>query len=124
MKATNDSREHTVVWTIELDAVSPEDAARKALAIQRDPGSWATHFEVRDPGGRVRPVDLGHPADSPETVPLFVFVHMEAGLVRQVSVHSSRARVEDAARDHMADGGTCAAVWECGLVPGPSRLTG
>ena len=50
------------MWTIELDAESPEDAARKALDIHRDAASWATHFEVRDVQGRLQEVDLGHPA--------------------------------------------------------------
>jgi len=39
-------REYRVRWEIDLDADSPENAARKALAIQRDPHSVATHFEV------------------------------------------------------------------------------
>jgi len=52
--------EYRVIWTIDIDADSPEDAARKALAIHRDPNSWATHFEVRDRKGRVQAVDLGY----------------------------------------------------------------
>jgi len=50
--------EYRVIWTIDLDADSPEDAAHKALAIQRDPASIATHFEVKDPEGRTQEVDL------------------------------------------------------------------
>lgn len=38
---------YLVSWDIDLDASDPVDAARKALAIQRDPGSWATVFTVR-----------------------------------------------------------------------------
>ena len=38
--------EFTVTWTIDLDAKSPRDAAKKALEIQRDPDSIATCFEV------------------------------------------------------------------------------
>lgn len=37
---------YTVTWTIDLEANSPVDAARKALEIQRDPGSIATFFTV------------------------------------------------------------------------------
>ncbi|MFF7764330.1 hypothetical protein [Streptomyces griseorubiginosus] len=37
---------YLVRWDIDLDASDPVDAARKALAIQRDPGSWATVFTV------------------------------------------------------------------------------
>ena len=51
-KTTSTSaREFRVRWEIDLDADSPEDAARQALAIQRDPNSLATIFEVkwRDP---------------------------------------------------------------------------
>ena len=50
---------YRVTWVIDLDAGSPEDAARKALAIHRDPDSWATHFEVQDQAGRTQEVDLG-----------------------------------------------------------------
>jgi hypothetical protein len=38
--------QYRVTWDIELDADSPEDAARKALEIQRDPNSIATVFDV------------------------------------------------------------------------------
>lgn len=40
--------EYLVEWTIELEADSPEEAARLALAIQRDPNSTATVFYVRE----------------------------------------------------------------------------
>ncbi|HOD52676.1 MAG TPA: hypothetical protein PKJ78_21790 [Candidatus Hydrogenedentes bacterium] len=56
-----------MTWTIDLDADSPEDAARKALAIHRNPDSWATHFAVRDPQGRIQEVDLGYPAETPRS---------------------------------------------------------
>jgi hypothetical protein len=39
--------DYQVTWMIDLDAETPEDAARKALAIQRDPTSTATIFHVR-----------------------------------------------------------------------------
>lgn len=35
-----------VAWTIDIEADSPEDAARIALTIQRDPESLATVFHV------------------------------------------------------------------------------
>lgn len=43
--------EYHVSWTIDLEADTPEQAARQALEIQRDPSSIATVFEVsrRDP---------------------------------------------------------------------------
>lgn len=37
---------YLVTWEIELDAETPEAAARAALAIQRDPNSLATVFNV------------------------------------------------------------------------------
>jgi hypothetical protein len=42
--------EYKVAWHIDIDADSPEDAARKALAIQRNPESIATVFNVRTVG--------------------------------------------------------------------------
>ena len=51
---------YRVVWEIELDAESPEDAAREALAIQRDPESEATFFDVRSPEGDIMQIDLLH----------------------------------------------------------------
>ncbi len=38
--------EYKVIWEIDIDAESAEEAARKALAIMRDPESRATVFEV------------------------------------------------------------------------------
>jgi hypothetical protein len=35
-----------ISWEIELNAADEVDAARKALAIQRDPNSIATVFDV------------------------------------------------------------------------------
>ena len=40
-------KQYTVVWEINgVDATSPEDAAKKALEIQRDPESIALVFRV------------------------------------------------------------------------------
>ncbi|MFD3328633.1 hypothetical protein [Streptomyces sp. NPDC058701] len=38
--------EFSVLWFIDLEAETPEEAARTALEIQRDPHSRATHFIV------------------------------------------------------------------------------
>lgn len=38
--------EHTVTWTINLDADTPLDAARLALATMQDPHSTALQFDV------------------------------------------------------------------------------
>lgn len=49
---------YKVQWGIEIEADSPQDAARQALAIQRDPASIATVFTVTTPGGEEIDVDL------------------------------------------------------------------
>jgi len=49
---------YRVVWEIDIDADSFEDAAHKALAIQRDPESIATCFVMTDEKGDRRSVDL------------------------------------------------------------------
>ena len=49
---------YRVVWEIDIDAESFEDAARTALAIQRDPTSIATCFVITDASGNRRDVDL------------------------------------------------------------------
>ena len=50
--------EYKVVWSIELDADNPTDAARLAREIQTDPESIATVFVVTDPDGQPKTVDL------------------------------------------------------------------
>lgn len=50
--------EYLVTWCVVLTADTPEEAARQALQIQRDPHSLATVFEVRDPEGVSTTVDL------------------------------------------------------------------
>ena len=49
---------YRVVWEIDIEANSPEEAARQALEIQRDPGSTAHVFDTWDEGGNHKPVDL------------------------------------------------------------------
>lgn len=44
----SDQKEYLVTWQIEVYADTPEDAARQALAIQRDSGSLATCFTVAE----------------------------------------------------------------------------
>ena len=57
--------EYRVTWTIDLDADSPEDAARLALAIHRNPQSLATVFDVVDPQDRSVMVDVGQLPPAP-----------------------------------------------------------
>ena len=47
-----------VTWSIDLDEDTPETAAVVALAIQRDPDSAATAFDVTDEQGKTVRVDL------------------------------------------------------------------
>lgn len=46
----SDGTTFRVRWEIDLEATDPRDAARRALAIQRDPASTATHFEITPHG--------------------------------------------------------------------------
>jgi hypothetical protein len=49
--------EFYIEWRIELEADSPEEAARKALKIQRDPESIATVFHVIADNGQDTVID-------------------------------------------------------------------
>lgn len=40
------SKKYLVVWTIDIEADTAQEAAKKARDIQLDPESWATAFEV------------------------------------------------------------------------------
>ena len=61
---------YDVTWEIEVDAESHEEAAQKALSIQRDPTSEATHFTVfHSEMGGAEHVELDnseYPAQRPE----------------------------------------------------------
>ena len=45
------SKQYTVVWEIQITASSKEEAAKEALAIQRDPKRNALVFRVFDDEG-------------------------------------------------------------------------
>jgi hypothetical protein len=51
---------YRIVWTIEIEAESPEQAAKEAREIQLDSESEATNFEVLDPNTNklIQTVDL------------------------------------------------------------------
>lgn len=49
-------QEYLVCWHINIQADSPQEAAEKALEIQRDPTSLATVFEVSLFGVKEEPV--------------------------------------------------------------------
>lgn len=40
--------DYRVIWEIDIEADSPEDAAKKAREIQRDPKSTAVYFKVTE----------------------------------------------------------------------------
>lgn len=52
--------EYAVAWAIEIDANSPEEAARKAKATMQDPDTIADSFVVslNEPGAPDEVVDL------------------------------------------------------------------
>lgn len=49
---------YRVNWVIDLEADTPEEAALAALAIQRNPESIATVFDVTDDCGAGTPVRI------------------------------------------------------------------
>ena len=55
--------EYRVVWEIEVDAETPEGAAREALAAVQDPDTLARHFTVYGPDQQSVSVDLGPVGD-------------------------------------------------------------
>ncbi len=50
LKESDKTRTYLVKWEIEIEADSPEDAAHKALSIQRDENSTAVVFDVQVQG--------------------------------------------------------------------------
>lgn len=52
--------EYLVTWKIDIDADTPEEAAMRALIVQRDPESVAAYFIVKDKCGNTIPIDLSH----------------------------------------------------------------
>ncbi len=50
--------EYHIIWRIDVEAESFEEAIQIALQIQRDPNSIATLFEVRDASGTIQELDM------------------------------------------------------------------
>lgn len=50
--------DYRVKWEIDIDAKTPEEAAKMALDIQRDENSIATCFEVYTETGEMKFIDL------------------------------------------------------------------
>lgn len=57
-----------VVWEIDVEADSAQEAADKALAIQRNPDSCATVFDVKDRDGKIVRVDAADRVTNGQTV--------------------------------------------------------
>jgi hypothetical protein len=51
-------KSYRVSWTIDIDAGTPEEAAREAVATHRDPDSIASVFDVTGEDGKTVEVDL------------------------------------------------------------------
>ena len=49
---------YKVTWEIEIDACSPQSAARWALDTMRDPSGFAPYFSVRDEDGTESEIDM------------------------------------------------------------------
>lgn len=56
---------YRIVWEMELEADSAEEAAAKCLRIHRDPESIATVFRVTDESGLTLSVDLTEETTAP-----------------------------------------------------------
>ena len=59
-----------VEWSIDIEADTAEEAARKALAIQRKPDSTATVFKVTQDGRDQETIDLTEIDDAREAAAL------------------------------------------------------
>jgi hypothetical protein len=49
-----EQKDYTVAWTVQVQADSPEQAARRARVMQIDPDTAATVFDVADDKGAWR----------------------------------------------------------------------
>jgi len=122
--------EYRVTWEIDVEAETPAEAATKAHAMQRDPASWATVYDVRDPDGQCERVDLHEiPGGVPPLV-VHAFVPLEDGFVRNVKVYASEELAEQAKeswyqafglyreedRERAADWGTSIHLCECEVL--------
>ena len=58
--------EYRVTWIIDIDADSPNDAARLARQVQLDPDSTATHFIVQTEDGHRQEVWTTRNEEEPE----------------------------------------------------------
>ena len=52
------TQSYHVVWEIDVDATSPSDAAKQALALVQEPGTHAVVFDIFSEDGESTRVDL------------------------------------------------------------------
>lgn len=96
-------KDYLVTWAVDIAADSPEEAARKALEIQRDPDSIANVFDVNANGFPIR-VDFaaGDPPSittPPITVTVFGFYEdTETGWAQSGTGRTVAEAVADALR--------------------------
>jgi hypothetical protein len=91
-----------VKWEIDIDAATPQEAAQKALEIQRDPDSIATVFEVDGVH-----VDLGEP------------ITILPELVKELEAAISHVETEDPGEGEWTD---CETAFENGRGQGEFEL--
>ena len=95
--------EYIVSWKINLDADSPQEAAQKALEIQRDPESIATVFKVVDlPTKTTTHVDLTPELDPAEEI--YTVEEVEPGMFQSVfpSAQAELSQLHASAEDAWA----------------------
>lgn len=60
-------KSYRVVWEIDIEANSPQEAARRAFEVQHDTGTLADHFTVYDEDGNSTEVDAAQGVGGIET---------------------------------------------------------
>lgn len=80
---------YRVVWQLDVEAASPEEAAKEAMAAMPGPrsDSEATYFEVFSPSGEITSVDLldsFSPAAVEKVAPPQVVIVLDGGIVQNV----------------------------------------
>ncbi len=54
---------YRVIWEMDIEADSPEEAAEMARYYQTKPSTTATVFDVKDKAGQIKRVDLTEDKD-------------------------------------------------------------
>jgi hypothetical protein len=100
--------EFNVTWEINLDADSPQDAAKKALEITQDQSSLATVFSVTDQAGNQTKVDVRElPSEMDEGEAMYAVVETVRNAVRGVTLRETLVDAIDRACDMGEENGLC-----------------